>query len=100
MAAVHSAYRWTPLGYAQTSNLASAASFAGLGISVPTDTIMILISCEGGAIRWRDDGTAPTASVGMPLTDGQEFQYTVVDFSKINFIAQSGSPILNFGFYK
>lgn len=100
MAAPHSAFKWTPLGYAQTNNLASAIGFGGLSITVPPDAIMVLIACETAAIRWRDDGTSPTATVGMPLAAGQEFQYTVVDFSQIRFIAQSGSPVLNFNFYK
>lgn len=100
MAAVHSAYKWTPLGYAQITSLGSAVTFSGASVTVPTDTIMVLIEAEAQAIRWRDDGTVPTASVGMPLAAGQTFQYTVVDFTKISFIQQASGGIINLSFYK
>jgi hypothetical protein len=96
MAAVHSAYKWTPLGYAQITNLAAAVGLP----SVPTDTIMVLIEAEAQAVRWRDDGTNPTAAIGMPLAAGQEFQYTVVDLTQIKFIQQVGGAILNVSYYK
>ena len=100
MAAAHSAYKWTPLGYAQITSLASAVSFSGASVSVPTDAIMVLIAAEAQGIRWRDDSVAPTATVGMPLAAGQEFQYTVGDFSKIQFIQQTSGGIINLAFYK
>ena len=96
MAAVHSAYKWTPLGYTQITSLSSAV---GLG-TVPTDAIMALISAEAQGVRWRDDGPAPTATVGMPMAAGQEFQYTVVDFTKIKFIQQASGAILNVAWFK
>lgn len=99
MAAPHSAFKWTPLGYGQITNL-SAAAVLSAALPIPTDAIMVLIEAEAAGVRWRDDGTAPTATVGMPLSAGQEFQYTVVDFSKIQFIQSSAGAILNVSFYK
>lgn len=96
MAAPHSAFKWTPLGYGQITDLSAAV---GLG-TVPIDTIMVLIQAETAGARWRDDGTMPTATIGMPLSAGQEFQYTVVDFSKIFFIRTAVGAILNFSYYK
>ena len=58
------------IGYQQITSLSSAAS-----LTVPTTDkngsfqkpTFALIICETQNVRWRDDGTAPTASVGMPL---------------------------------
>lgn len=34
-----------------------------------------MIRCATANVRWRDDGTAPTASVGVPLNAGEELDY-------------------------
>ena len=96
MANAHTAYTWTPLGYNQITSLSTAV---GLG-TVPTGAVIALISAEAQGVRWRDDGTAPTATVGMPMAAGQEFQYTVVDFTKIKFIQQISGAILNVAWFK
>ena len=92
--------RWIPLGYAQAPVPASAQTFAGLSIAIPADAIIALISAEGAGVRYRDDGVAPTATVGMPLAAGQEFQYGVTDFTQIQFIQQAVGAVLNVAFYK
>jgi hypothetical protein len=88
--------RWIPLGYTQITSLGTAI---GIG-PIPTDAIMATIEVEGAAIRYRDDGTPPTASVGMPLVPGQEFSYSVIDFTAIQFIQQAVGAKLNISFYK
>lgn len=65
-------YGYIPLGYQQVVNPAAAQGLP----SIPPNATMALIAVESSAIRWRDDGTAPTASVGMPLAAGQEIQYS------------------------
>jgi hypothetical protein len=61
----------TPLGYRQITELSAA-----VGISnIPAGTQMALITAEGQNIRWRDDGTDPTDTVGMLLTTGQTLSY-------------------------
>lgn len=45
---------------------------------------------ETAQVRWRDDGTAPTASVGKLLEIGQSFEYQG-DLSKIKFIRTGGT---------
>lgn len=62
---------WVPLGYQQIVSPAAAT-----GLTVPAGATMALISVSGATMRWRDDGTAPTAGVGMPVAAGQEFQYS------------------------
>ena len=64
--------------------------------------MMIMSQFPGlGAIRYRDDGPAPTASNGMPLLANQAFicQGTVA-LAAIKFIQQSGTAGLSVLYYK
>ncbi len=91
----------TCFGYQQISTLSSATS-----LTVPTlgpdglnaKPVFALIVAEGAPVRWRDDNTAPTASIGMPLAVGVPFQYDG-DLTKIRFIEQSASAKLNISYY-
>lgn len=88
-------------GYQQITSLSSAS-----GLTVPPRTpnglnekpVFALIVAEGAPVRWRDDDTAPTASVGMPLAVGVPLQYDG-DLNKIRFIEQSASAKLNISYY-
>jgi hypothetical protein len=82
-----------PLGYQQITSLASAAN-----LTPPTGTTAALITVETASVRWRDDGAAPTASIGMLLSAGQSFTY-YGNLAAIQFIAQSGSPVVNVSYY-
>ena len=61
-----------------------------------------IIQCSGAAATdyaaWRDDGTAPTSTIGMRLFSGQELDYAG-DLALIQFIVGSGSPNLNISYY-
>jgi len=89
------------MGYQQITSLGSAAN-----LTVPTTTpdglnakpVFALIVAEGQAVRWRDDKTAPTASVGMPLAVGVPLQYDG-DITNIRFIEQTGGAKLNISYY-
>ena len=49
------------------------------------------ISASGaGGVRWRDDGEAPTATVGHLLADAASMNYTG-DFRNLRFISVSGN---------
>jgi len=75
-------------------------------LTVPTTTpeglnakpVFALIVAEGAAVRWRDDNTAPTASIGMPLAIGVPLQYDG-DLNKIRFIQQAATGIINVSYY-
>jgi hypothetical protein len=82
-----------PLGYQQITSLASAAN-----LTPPAGATAALITVETASVRWRDDGTAPTTSLGMLLTAGQSFTY-YGNLSAIQFIAVSGSPTVNVAYY-
>jgi hypothetical protein len=95
--AAHAQNGHPALGYQQITSLASATN-----LTVPTANgfaSWALICVETAAVRWRDDGTAPTASIGQPLAAGQCFQYAG-PLATIQFIAQSGSPVLDVSYYR
>ena len=90
------------MGYQQLDSLSSAA-----GLTVPsrdptsgmtTKANFALIVAETQDVRWRDDGTAPTSTVGMLLKTGVIFQYDG-DLSKIKFIETAGSAKVNVSYY-
>lgn len=91
----------TCMGYQQISSLSSAAN-----LTVPAMTpnglkaqpVFALIIAEGQAIRWRDDKTSPTASVGMPLAVGVPLQYDG-DLTNIQFIEQVAGAKINISYY-
>lgn len=89
------------LGYQQITALSSATALTvpvvdANGLSAkPT---LALIVSETQAVRWRDDGVDPTASVGMPLAVGVTLQYDG-DLSRIRFIEQAAGAILNISYY-
>lgn len=84
-----------PAGYRQITSLSSAAGIS----NIPDNARVALISAEAQAVRWRDDGTNPTASVGMVIAAGADMVYTG-DFSAIKFIEVSVSAKVNVSFYK
>lgn len=81
------------LGYQQITSLSSASA-----LTVPSGATMALIVPETQAVRWRDDGTNPTASVGMPVAVGESLNYDG-DLSRIRFIQQTASAVLNISYY-
>lgn len=90
------------LGYQQITSLSSATNLTVPGVDITTGLnakpTIALITPEGQAVRWRDDATAPTASVGMPLAVGVTLQYDG-DLTKIRFIEQTSGAKLNISYY-
>lgn len=88
------------LGYAQgtvdTATLVSSLTFQGQPAArIPPGTQLLLIQVTAQAARWRDDGTAPTATIGQPLAVGSELRYTAQQFAALQFISQTPGAILN-----
>ena len=89
------------LGYQQITAL-NAATF----LTVPVKNLsglagrpsIALITPEAQAVRWRDDGVAPSATVGMPLAVGVTLQYDG-DLTQIQFFEQAGGAKLNISYY-
>jgi hypothetical protein len=91
----------TRLGYQQITSLSASTA-----LTVPIRDVnglscrpaIAIITPETQAVRWRDDGVAPTASVGMPLAAGVSLQYDG-DITQIRFIEQTASAKLNITYY-
>lgn len=86
------------VGYGQLTGLSSVKSLADVTGGIPVGSQSALIQAETEDIRWRDDGTNPTSSVGMLLAAGDAVLY---DFplSSIKFIEVTASAKLNITFY-
>lgn len=109
------------LAVAAAALLCSASAFADSGIrrvpcgfqqitvttvqsltipSTCTNASLAVIKAETQAIRYRDDGVAPTATVGMPIavTDAPiEYQGTM---SALQFIAETSGGVVDVLLYK
>lgn len=89
------------IGYQQITSLG-----APTGLTVPERDksglrqmpTIALITPLTGNVRWRDDGSNPTASVGMPLAAGVTLQYDG-NLKAIKFIDNGGTAELNISYY-
>lgn len=89
------------MGYQQITSLS-----ASTGLTVPATTqnglrtvpTVAIIIAEAQGVRWRDDQTAPTSTVGMPLPAGTPLIYDG-DLTNIRFIEQAASAKLNISYY-
>lgn len=85
------------LGYQQSTSL-STASAINLP-SIPTGPVgSFLLSVEAAAVRWRDDGTDPTSSVGQPVSAGQAICYGN-DAHAVRIIGQSAGATIDVTYY-
>lgn len=89
------------LGYQQITSMGSAG-----GLTLPTTDknglkqkpTVAWIVAESQDVRWRDDGTDPSATVGMLLPKNTLLVYDG-DLSKIKFIETTASAKLNVSYY-
>lgn len=86
-------YTTQALGYQQITSVSSA-----VGLTVPAGATRALIVAEGANVRWRDDGTNPTSSVGMLLLASNLLSYDG-DLNRIKFIEVTSSAKLNISYY-
>lgn len=82
-------------GYVQVTSLSTAV---GLG-TIPAGATFALITPETQAIRWRDDGTNPTTTVGMPLAAGATLQYTG-NLAAFKMIETAATAKVNITYYE
>ena len=82
-----------PLGYQQVTGLSSAKA-----LTPPAGANFAVINPETKSVRWRDDGTNPTGSVGMLIAADGEFTYQG-DLAAIKFIETAVSAVLNVSYY-
>ncbi len=93
---------WVPLGYCQLTapGAASKLSACNSGAGIPAGANVVVIRTEGQAIRYRDDGTAPTAAIGQPiLVADPPFVYEGT-LAAFQLIQEAGSATVDITFYK
>ena len=85
------------LGYAQVAagGLNSAIALP----SIPAGAQVAIIKPATQAIRFRDDGTDPTASVGYPVAVGAEYIYSASSLGAVKLIASTAGAALDILYY-
>lgn len=97
-------YQTTSLGYRQLSISTVTTLVAALASATPPYVLTgeeryALVSVEDAAIRWIDDGQAPTTTYGQPINVGAAFAFTG-NFPQLQLVAQSGTAVVNVSFGK
>lgn len=69
------------------------------GLIIPAGTSFAEVQVSVQAVRFRADGTAPTASVGMPIAVGDLRTFPIANLSALQFIEQAAGAVLNVTYY-
>lgn len=93
-------YIYTPLGCGQLATFSTATFLSAVSGGIPAGATMALLSVETNNVRYRDDGIAPTSSVGTPLAAGLSAWPYSGSLSAIKFIPTTGSATVDVCFYK
>jgi hypothetical protein len=85
-------------GYQRVDSTALGAS---VGLTVPNGTRIIIVQAEVAPVRWRADGVAPSATVGMLISDGGELLYAASqeELTALRFIRTTAGSLLNVSYY-
>lgn len=83
----------TPVGYQQITSASTSQA-----LTIPANARWAIIVPESQAVRFRDDGSDPTATVGTPLAVGQPLLYTG-NLKAFRVIEQTASAKINVSFY-
>jgi len=89
----------TPVGYQQ---IAAGGADTAVGLTVPTSGQQLpsfcIITPITQAIRWRDDGTNPTTTVGMPQVVNVPFTYNG-NLKSFKMISQTAGAEVDISYY-
>jgi len=97
-----------PLGHRQCASLATArtlthATFVdpadGAKTGIPTGAKYAIVQAQGGTIRWRSDGVAPTITSGQRIADGAQVRFTS-NLRQLQFIEETAGLTLIVTYYK
>lgn len=83
-----------PLGF-QTITVAGTS----IGFTLPAGTRMAVASVQVDNIRYRDDGTAPTATVGTLVTAGSSIVVCAPSTGPFRMIRQTNSATVSVSYY-
>lgn len=92
-----------PAGFEQVTVSSASIGFTST-LAYPTGGLaadMAVVDVETNAIRYRADGTAPTATVGSPVASGASFTVCGAPTIKaVRFIRQSSDATISVHFYR
>jgi hypothetical protein len=92
------------VGYQQISGLNAAKGFTLPSVDPVTgekcSPTMAIVTPQTQAVRWRSDGTDPSATVGMPLAVGAFHTFEAEDLARAKFFEQAASAVLNVEYYE
>lgn len=75
-------------------------SSSAVTLTVPTSATMAIVYVEAANVRWRDDGTSPTTSVGMLAKNDSTITFdSLGNLSAIEFVATGSSALLDVSYY-
>ncbi|TAJ97158.1 MAG: hypothetical protein EPO41_03970 [Reyranella sp.] len=80
-------------GYEKITGLSAAKP-----LTVPSGARAALVVPEGGAVRFRDDGTDPDASTGFPIAEDQPFEFSG-NLRSVKLIQKSSTVTLHVYYY-
>ena len=86
--------RVVPLGYQQLTPLTTATA-----LTVPPGAQFCWMKCTGQNVRWRDDGTNPTSTVGVLMQTTDHAIWYAGKLSKLKFIQVSATATLDVLYY-
>ena len=95
VALVNDAQPTTAGSYVQITGLATFKT-----LTPPADATKALIIVSGQPVRWRADGTTPTASIGMPVAVGASLVLHTIEMAAVRFIETAASATLDVYFSK
>lgn len=84
----------TPKGYEQITSLSTAAA-----LTVPAGARKAIVIAVDQDVRYRDDGTDPTADVGMYMPKAVAVTFDNEQINKLKFIETTTSAELNVVYY-
>lgn len=89
------------LRYVQYNSLTAARTLATInGQAVPSTADYAEVSVETQPVRWRADGTDPTAAIGNLLPVNTTLQIPKSMFGTIKFIETAATAVMSLNFFK
>lgn len=85
------------LGFFQLTGLATAKKLS-TATTIPKGTAFIYIQPETQNVRWRSDGTSPTAAIGNLEVVGGRTKYNLSAMEDLSFIEVAASATVNIQF--
>ena len=85
---------YNPKGHQDLDVLSSATA-----LTVASGAKTALIQCETQDVRWRDDGTSPTTTVGMLLVAGAAPLFYTGNLDALEVIQTTTTATMNINYY-